>query len=81
MTYIDIAFVLLISFIFLGSCSYGFSAAVDIYRPFGFTCNGSESTLSSCCQRGTACQADNPNFALAIECGGASPGKKTVSRV
>ena len=61
--------------IFLDLCSYGFSAAVNSYRAFGFTCNGNENALSSCSQSGAICQTDSVDHALAVECGGASPGK------
>lgn len=51
-------------------CSYGFSAAVNSYIAFGYRCIGNETSLSRCSGQGAFCSADNPNFAIAVECGG-----------
>ena len=49
---------------------YGFSPAINSYSAFGFSCTGSESSLSQCSEPGAVCSTDNANFAIAIECGG-----------
>ena len=55
---------------------YGFSPAINAYSAFGFSCTGSESSLSQCSEPGAVCSTDNANFAIAIECGGqTSPSK------
>ena len=49
---------------------YGFSAAINSYTAFGFSCTGSEATLSACPELGAICRADDVNSAVAVECGG-----------
>ena len=49
--------------------SYGFSAAVNSYRTFGYACDGSESVLAACEGRGSNCAADSVPHAVAVRCG------------
>ena len=58
---------------------YGFSPAINAYSAFGFSCTGSESSLSQCSEPGAICTTDNANFAVAIECGGqTSPSELSI---
>ena len=55
---------------------YGFSPVINSYAAFGFSCTGSENSLSECAEPGAVCATDNADFAIAIECGGqTSPSK------
>ena len=50
--------------------SFGFStSSVNVWQAFGYVCNGTETTLSSCSLTGSVC-APRSNYAIAIECGG-----------
>ena len=49
---------------------YGFSPAINVYSAFGFLCNGNETGLFACSEPGAVCRADDPDFAIAVECGG-----------
>ena len=66
------------SFFFL--YRYGFSPAINAYSAFGFSCTGSESSLSQCSEPGAVCTTDNANFAIAIECGGQTSPSESFSR-
>ena len=44
--------------------------------PFGLECNGDERNVSQCIPLGTHCRAVEPDFAVAIECGGAMDGSE-----
>ena len=48
---------------------YGFSAAINVYRGFSYSCNGDESFISACTAEPFRCITDNANYAIAIECG------------
>ena len=48
---------------------FGFSSSVNIYQAFGYTCDGTESELAECTQRGSICAADSVEHAVAISCG------------
>ena len=47
---------------------YGITNAITA---FGIECNGNGENVSQCLPMGTLCRADDPEFAVAIECGGA----------
>ena len=66
------------SFFFL--YRYGFSPAINAYSAFGFSCTGSESSLSQCSEPGAVCTTDNADFAIAIECGGQTSPSESLSR-
>lgn len=48
---------------------YGFSPAISSYNAFGFSCTGSESSLSACSESGAFCVADDVDSAVTVECG------------
>ena len=43
---------------------------------FGFDCDGSEENVDQCRPRGGLCRGDDPEFAVAIECGGVLDASK-----
>ena len=55
-------------------CRYGFTAAIQLYSAFNYSCNGDEATLSDCEQITIAeamneCVVDEVASAIAVECG------------
>ena len=50
-------------------CSFGFSTAINAYRGFSYTCDGSEAFLSNCNGTASVCVTDSVIHAVAIQCG------------